>query len=100
MSELEAEGVIVDAKEYYDIRHQLCEYRMLEQKLGIDLFTLFEAFEQGHIWVKKKDEVISSCDYDLDLTGTTYGLYCEDVGEWLLVKDYGKTWALTEDELE
>ena len=84
-------------KELYD---EILNYKNIEDELGIDLVTLFKALKQGHIWVKKKGKVISSCDYNLGLTGTTYDLYCKDVGEWLLVKDYGKTWALTEEELK
>ena len=45
MSELEAKEVIISAKEYYDMRHELCEYHMLEQELGINLIASLKAFE-------------------------------------------------------
>ena len=84
----------------YNFLQKLGKLEDIEEELGIDLFTLFKALKQGHIWVKKQNEVISSCEYDLGLTGTTYDLYCKDVGEWLLVKEYGKTWSLDRRELE
>ena len=72
----------------------------LEEALGIDLVTLFEALKQGRIWIKKKDQIISSCNYGLCLPGIGYYLICKDNGYWLPVKDYGRTWALTKEELE
>lgn len=48
MSDLEAKEVVVDAKEYYDMRHELCEYHMLEKELGIDLITLFSILKNGY----------------------------------------------------
>ena len=89
---------------FFEIYNQDCVNKLgkledIEDELGIDLITLFNALKQGHIWVKQKDKVITSCDYNLGLTGFTYDLYCKDICEWLLVKDYGKTWALTNEEL-
>lgn len=72
----------------------------IEEALGIDLLTLFETLKQGRIWIKKKDQIISSCDYGLCLPGIGYYLICKDNGYWLPTKDYGKTWALTKEELE
>jgi len=72
----------------------------IEDLLGIDLITLFKALKQGHIYIVKNSEIVMSCDYNLGLTGLTYDLFCKDINKWLLVKDYGKTWALTKEELE
>lgn len=74
----------------------------IEDELGIDLVTLFKAMKQGHIWAKNTyGKLECVCDYSLNYNDLGYwflstgeGLY--DVAD---LKDYGKTWALTKDEL-
>ena len=100
MSDLEPKEVIVEAKEYYDMRHELCEYRMLEQGLGIDLATLFKALNNGVYFEKDKKHHIVALD--LGSSGN-YRLSYEIIDgffESVYAKDYGKTWALTKEELE
>ena len=74
----------------------------IEEELGIDLITLFKALIG--IWVK-------STNGDVYYVGSPYLCFSENekrelefqfrVGDtWYKVKDYGKTWALTKEELE
>lgn len=81
---------------------RLEEYRKIEKEHGIDLITLFKALKG--IWVK-------STNGDVYYVGSPYLCFSENekrelefqfrVGDtWYKVKDYGKTWALTKEELE
>ena len=87
---------------------KLGRYEDIEEEIGIDLITLFKALKNGfwsidknkHIYKMKPTEgnggamsYYASLDYII--TEDTY--YDE---EYFLLKDYGKTWALTREELE
>lgn len=77
----------------------------VEEKLGIDLITLFKALKDG-FYVRGEDHKNTSKvslvynfydDKQWALLTFHYG-YEADI--WLYLKDYGKTWALTKEELE
>lgn len=101
---------------YYDIEEcvvsncsqKLGQLEDIEEELGIDLITLFKALKNGfwsidknkHIYKMKPTKgnggamsYYASLDYII--TEDTY--YDE---EYFLLKDYGKTWALTRKEIE
>ena len=71
----------------------------IEEELGIDLITLFKALKDG-IYIKPNNIYC----------GSPYLCFAENehrelefqfkiMGTWYKVKDYGKTWALTKEEL-
>lgn len=73
----------------------------IEEELGIDLITLFKALKG--IWVK-------SINGDVYYVGSPYLCFSENekrelelqfrVGDiWYKIKDHGKYWALTKEEL-
>ena len=73
----------------------------IEDELGIDLITLFKALKNG-IYIKKQ----SQTKYPLALLRTHYSnhttrYYVFDNGKEKEIKlnKYGKTWALTKEEL-
>jgi len=77
----------------------------VEEKLGIGLITLFKALKDG-FYVRGEDHKNTSKvslvynfydDKEWALLTFHYG-YEADI--WLYLKDYGKTWALTREELE
>ena len=88
---------------------QLEEYRKIEEELGIDLITLFNIDKQlntkKEIWFKIEDEIDASYRYDgdyyiIDLKHKAFvKMVCEPI-DYFYFKDYGKTWALTKEELE
>ena len=88
--------------EHIGVGHQqfvnkLGQLEDIEDELGIDLITLFKALKNG-IWVKdKKDQWLP---YHCLLRDDFIFVLYEDIykKEYLL-KDYGKTWALTKEEL-
>lgn len=76
-----------------DLQNELKQYRDIEEELGFDLITLFKALKEGiydkHIHydnVCLLGDKIYACPLDIFDTS------------WYL-KDYGKTWALTKEEL-
>lgn len=93
--------------------NKLGQLEDIEDELGIDLITLFAALNKG-IWIYrgKKKEHTSWCisingNGDGGYRKTTFwlsykvnGFDFPDYYEKLNFKDYGKTWALTKEELE
>lgn len=78
------------------------EYRKIEKELGIDLITLFKTLKSGVKGYKSienlyYDEVKEmwyiECIYK-------YGDYGTHYTDTFALKDYGKTWTLTNEELE
>lgn len=95
-----------DCKQIVTDLNRLEKLEKIEKELGIDLVTLFKALKNG-VYVAN-DEVNSNhkcfvgLAYKFDeikrwsLLGFAYGY---EASEWLFLKDYGKTWALTKGEL-
>ena len=89
---------------FKDIYCKLELLENLEEELGIDLITLFKALKQMFVFHKENVEIEligihfkSIKSNELYLFGfvkdTVHAVY-------LNLKDYGKTWALTKEELE
>lgn len=91
-----------DIREAY---RELRKYTLLEEELGIDLITLFKALKDG-IWYKCINGNLYRIPYScLNLSySDTYGLWVEYHkyldGLRIHLKDYGKTWALSRNDLE
>ena len=98
-----------DFKDLYDKLGQLEDY---EEKLDVDLITLFKAFEDG-AWFKNpyyKNEInfIEKRDFNIDFNKQRFDIRMIQFvkfhdystgGALFYFKDYGKTWALTKEEL-
>lgn len=91
------EGIIITKP-----NKKLYQLEEIEEKIGIDLITLFKSLKG--IWVK-------STNGDVYYVGSPYLCFSENekrklelqfrVGDtWYKIKDYGKTYALTKRELE
>ena len=82
-----------------EMENELLEYKNIEEELGIDLITLFKALTQG-IYIKGLNNDYPYWDFELrHIKGIGIVImwgYCSN----LFLKDYGKTWALTKEELE
>ena len=80
---------------------EIIEYKNIEEELGIDLITLFSILRTGgYIWVKNCKginywHIVSLRQRGLDKQW--YLTYSNNVR--VKLKDYGKTWALTKEEL-
>lgn len=87
--------------------NKLGKYEDIEEELGIDLFTFFNGMEKD-IWIKWNNKIMF-VRYD-----DKYPVFCEGIlfctvrnvcgkeheSYCLSIDDYGKTWALTREELE
>ncbi len=80
-------------------KEKMFEIRRIEDELGIDLITLFKALKQGGVYVKNgitEDTAIKM--HSFQICGDNNGITI-----WSQIKlnaeDYGKTWALTKEEL-
>ena len=73
----------------------------IEQELGIDLIKLCKSFEED-IYIKPDDEIIFVRYEDKEFVFYEGNLICRtDKGNFTVsIDDYGKTWALTREELE
>ena len=94
--------------------NKLGQLEDIEEELGIDLITLFKALKNG-IYFKTRQElengkiedVIIHAEVELKFNKTFLGNYyfLVDMSFKTTIgvktnKDYGKTWALTKEELE
>lgn len=79
------------------IYNKLADLEDIEEELGIDLITLFKAFKNG-IWMKFGDQIVFHKAPDKTLGENI--AYFRRLFEKEYVQNYGKTWALTKEELE
>ena len=99
---------IINEDEVIKKFHQI---QKIEQELGIDLITLFKALK-GRIYSlhPKKRKICLIIFHDLFYSCNQWIIGCHSM-EWnaeenscdnwdCFLKDYGKTWALTKEELE
>lgn len=80
---------------------KLKQYKDIEEELGIDLITLFKALKNG-IYDKNEDRnvlVFLSWHYHLKEMVLFYDDENPYYNGCYQFKDYGKTWALTKEEL-
>ena len=98
---------LVGQKMFAQIIDELCEYKTIEEELGIDLITLFSALKNGvyyfaydgqliHDYVSLINNYIDAGVHDK----LSYSFMTFLEKRTLLFTDYGKTWALTKEELE
>ena len=86
---------------FKDIYCKLELLENIEEQIGIDLITLFKALKQMFVFHKENVKIellgLHIKSNELYLFGfvkdTVHAVY-------LSLKDYGKTWALTKEELE
>jgi hypothetical protein len=85
---------------------KLADFEDLEEELGIDLLTLFKAMNEG-AWFKdprynhKGEIYFSEAElYKSPQGKEKYSLYETTRRFNFRLKDYGRTWALTKEELE
>ena len=87
----------VEVSAYNQMLKDLGKYHKIEEKLGIDLATLFKALKNGVYCEKCEDRIkmeISYSDYFECFVFEDYNSHIHKLG------DYRKTWALTKGEIE
>lgn len=101
-------GKIVDYYGYkpeqdYQIIQKLGKYEDIDEKLGLPYPIFFKAFFNGVNYLDDSGQIIRTMVniYDLYLTERKEIAFITNFGDKILLfKDYGKTWALTREELE
>ena len=80
---------------FTEMINKLGQLEDIEEELGIDLKTFFRIYSAKHFYLKGKDykwKIHHRCNNGI-VVGTNKLIY-------LPFKFYGKTWALTKEELE
>ena len=89
---------------YEDNYYRLQEYINLGKELGIDVKTYFKVKEQGYIYYKTLDGKIRKSKVWGQFFGYDWCWYLRNPKKKdrkrVRMKHYGKTWALTKEELE
>lgn len=80
---------------------KLDQFKKIEEEFGIDLITLFKGVMNG-FWYKDTNgyHQIDSYEYAIDLESSRLIQLYEEHSRTFYFEDYGKTWALTKEELE
>ena len=98
---------LVGQKMFAQIIDELCEYKTIEEELGIELTVLFSALKNGvyyfaydgqliHDYVSLTNNYIDTGPHDR----LSYSFMTLLEKRILLFEGYGKTWALTKQGLE
>ena len=95
---LEKNKVLMTDADYKELK--LGKLENIEEELGIDLITLFKAQTQGFYIINVLNEIEK-----VKLSEWRFNLIKKEVhrikrNKHLSFTDYGKTWALTKEELE
>ena len=96
----------VSEDKHYELKgiiQELCLYADVEELIGIDFITLYNALTNGICFWSSNDNNPRPCGpFKLGLDFKNLRFYsCGDYWEAsYYFKDYGKTWALTQEELE
>lgn len=106
---LNQEFAPVTEKEIAIIEQELKEheqYKATEEDLGINLLTFVKVLKAPEIYVKRKNEIfeVLHCDIRWDIVVNSIAIVLEESKNHTLysiyhLRDYGKTWALTKEEL-
>ena len=96
----------MEGRKIEDQYYKLQELEDIEEEIGIDLVTLFKAYNDGFYYLSETDAGIEfnvygnlfMSDDHFARSGEFY-FDCWKSRETIYVKDYGKTWALTKEEL-
>lgn len=81
------------------IEQELRKYDEIEQKLGIDLPTIFKALENGVYYKNSLSEILFLGKLELHEDPGAFRLSCSDRHVFLFTDTYGTAWALTKEEL-
>lgn len=85
------------------VYEKLYQYEDIDEKLGLPYPVFYEAFFNGVDYLDDSGQIIRSTVniFDLYLTERKEIAFITKYGDRILLfKDYGKTWALTKEELE
>lgn len=86
---------------FKDIYCKLQQLEDIEEELGIDLLTLFKALKDGIYVVEDNDNyIVKDSIKSIENWADGWGISTNMEYLELSFSDYGKTWALTKEELK
>lgn len=90
-----------DGSEFIEANQKLGKLEDIEEKIGIDLVTLFRILERFDKTIRNGKHGISYVSFPDGTTFATDMAYVEDFIKRIkkLIGDYGKTWGFTKEEL-
>lgn len=97
--------LIPDRKQCDAAENKLGQLEDIEEELGIDLITLFKALTED-VYIKQGRKIIKVetppvlLNFDGEYRFEWHYEKLENSFEQLSISQYGKTWALTKEELE
>ena len=102
LTTLQNNNVLMTDNDYKELK--LGQLENIEEEIRIDLAILFEALFNG-VWIKNKDKKCRPCYLSasfgsMQLTNAGIRYSTISTNKYLYFKDYGKTWALTKEELD
>ena len=74
------------------------QYEDIKEELGIGLITLFKALEEGIYTIRSNGKKRYPCLIHNSAVGYVFDFMFDQEAQYIL-SDYGKTWALTKEEL-
>ena len=80
-----------------DLKYKLGQLEDIEEELRIDLITLFKALRDG-VFINEDGSVYKDCIKSIEHWSDGWGFISNDDYIEVLFKDYGISWALTEEE--
>ena len=90
-----------DSQKLFSCLQKLGQLEDIEDELGIDLLIFLKIFTQENIYIR--------CNGEIFVNDVEFAINCDKKGYFinleicqfdrLYLKDYGKTWALTREEL-
>ena len=89
----------IEIKDKKLAEEKLCQLEDIEEELGIDLITLFKAQTEG-FYVKTVCGIFSVLLSEWRFNLIKKEIHRITFSDHYYFKDYGKTWALTKEELE
>ena len=92
---------ITSKKLTIQILNEMIEYKTIEEELGIDLVTLIKANNDGAYYKEDLRHYIAHVDLKHKCVRLVKHYEAEDDFDcqYVMFKDYGKTWCLTKEEL-
>ena len=85
----------------FELENKLGQLEDIEDDIGIDLITFLKMFTQENIYIKCNGEIFEN-DVEFAINCDKKGYFINlEICQFdrLYLKDYGKTWALTKEEL-
>ena len=93
----------IESNEFEKICNELIEYKLLEEELGIDLITLFNAEKVYYKYCEGSKYIYESIEVHFDLTNRVLRVYEypeDEFGLAFQLSEYNRLWSLRKEDLE